>query len=91
MGKRLEAASVGGRKQPGEAVPVRTAAVDPAISADGQAVSPAGGQDFDISTLQPCAYILWITTTLNLTEGYGKLPGEYDDHIAFCIHDAPAN
>lgn len=62
------------------------ATVNPAISALGQAVSPAGGQDFDISTLKPCAYVLWIKTTLNLTEGFGKLGGEFDDLIAFCIH-----
>jgi hypothetical protein len=62
------------------------AAVNPAIDASGQAISPAGGQDFDISTLKPCAYVMWITTTLNLTQGYGKLSGEFDDLIAFCIH-----
>jgi hypothetical protein len=61
------------------------AGVTPAISAAGQAISPAGGQDFDISTLKPCAYVLWIVTTLNLTYGYGKIPGEFDDLIAFCI------
>lgn len=60
------------------------AAVNPPISALGLAVSPAGGQDFDISTLKPCAYILWLSTTLNLTVGYGKLGGEIDDVIAFC-------
>ncbi len=58
--------------------------VNPPISASGQALSPAGGQDFDITTLKPCAYILWLRTTLNLTVGFGKLGGEYDDLIAFC-------
>lgn len=62
------------------------AAVNPVISAIGQAISPVGGQDIDISTLEPCAYVLWISTTLNLTGGNGKLPGEIDDLIAFCIH-----
>jgi len=60
--------------------------VTPPISAIGQALSPAGGQDFDITTLKPCAYILWLRTTLNLTTGFGKLPGEYDDLIAFCTN-----
>jgi len=60
--------------------------VNPPISVDGQARSPAGGEDFDITTLKPCAYILWLRTTLNLTAGFGKLPGEYDDLIAFCTH-----
>ena len=60
--------------------------VDPAIPADGQVVSPAGGQPFDISKLQPCAYILWLKATLNLTVGYGAIGGVYDDHIAFCVH-----
>jgi hypothetical protein len=61
------------------------AAVTPAISADGQAVSPAGGQDFDISKLGPCAYIVWISATLRLTVGYGVLYGTFYDHIGFCI------
>ena len=60
------------------------APVNPAISALGQAVSPVGGQDFNISALKPCAYILWLSTTLNLTVGYGKLGGEIDDVMAFC-------
>ena len=62
------------------------AAVTPAISADGQAVSPAGGQDFDISGLGPCAYIVWISATLRLTVGYGAVYGTFYDHIGFCIH-----
>jgi hypothetical protein len=61
------------------------AAVNPPISADGQAVSPAGGQDFDISKLGPCAYIVWISATLRLTVGYGAVYGTFYDHIAFCI------
>lgn len=60
-------------------------AVNPGISADGQAVSPAGGQDFDISELGPCAYIVWISATLRLTVGYGAVYGTFYDHIGFCI------
>lgn len=61
------------------------AAVAPPISADGQAVSPAGGQDFNIANLGPCAYIVWLTATLRLTVGYGAVYGTFNDHIAFCI------
>lgn len=58
------------------------AAVSPAISADGEAVS--AGLDFDISGLGPCAYIVWLTATLRLTAGYGAAYGTFSDHIAFC-------
>lgn len=60
------------------------AAVAPAISASGEALSPAGGQDFNIKTLTPCAYIVWLEATLNLTVGYGQVYGALSDHIAFC-------
>jgi len=59
--------------------------VNPAIDAAGQATSTPAGMVFDISKLKPCAYILWIKTTVNLTSGYGALGGVYDDHIAFCL------
>jgi len=35
------------------------ATINPAISANGEADSPGGGQLIDISGLKPCAYILW--------------------------------
>ncbi len=60
--------------------------VNPAIDGAGQAISPAGGEAFTITGLSPCAYILWLTATLNLTTGYGAIGGTYSDHIAFCIH-----
>ena len=60
------------------------AQVNPAISADGQAVSPAGGHDFNIAALTPCAYIVWLEGTLNLTSGYGGVFGTFSDHMAFC-------
>jgi hypothetical protein len=59
-------------------------AVNPVISALGEADSPAGGLFFNISGVHPCAYILWLTATLNLTNGYAQLFGTFDDHIAFC-------
>jgi hypothetical protein len=62
------------------------APVNPAISAAGEAVSPAGGQDFDITGLSPCAYIVWLQATLRLTAGYGAVYGTFSDHIAFCKH-----
>lgn len=53
--------------------------------ADGEAISPAAGQLFDISALQPCAYILWLEATLNLTSGWGRITDATTwDHIAFC-------
>jgi hypothetical protein len=59
------------------------AAVAPAIVA-GEAVSPAGGHDFDITPQPSCAYILWLKVTLNLTYGYGPFLGDFYDHVAFC-------
>jgi hypothetical protein len=50
----------------------------------GEAVSPVGGHDFDITAQPKCAYILWISLTLNLTRGYGTFLGPFQDHIAFC-------
>lgn len=47
------------------------------------AVSPTGG--FPFTGLQPCAYILWIDATMNLTAGYGRPQFAYaTDHVAFC-------
>ena len=60
--------------------------INPVISADGEADSPGGGQLIDISGLKPCAYILWLTATLDLTDGYVQKFGTFDDHIAFCVH-----
>jgi hypothetical protein len=67
----------------GPTVPPLPAAISPAI-VGGQAVSPAGGYDFDITAQPNCAYILWLQLTLNLTSGYGRLPGNPNDHVAFC-------
>jgi hypothetical protein len=51
-----------------------------------ETVSPAGGNDFDISGLAPCAYILWMSTTVGLTEGWGLIGDATEwDHIAFCV------
>ena len=58
----------------------------PVPDADGQVTSPPGGQPFATGNLQPCAYILWVKATLNLTSGHGAVYGEFEDHIAFCVH-----
>jgi hypothetical protein len=51
----------------------------------GEAVSPAGGHAFPFVTPSPCAYILWLQVTLNLTSGYGLISDATNwDHIAFC-------
>lgn len=42
----------------------------PPVAVDA-AVSGAVGHDFDLSTLKPCAYVLWMSATVNLTQGWG--------------------
>ncbi len=69
----------------GPGVPPPNAVTAP-ISAAGEALSPGGGEFFDIGPLQPCAYIVWLTATLRLTTGYGAAYGTFSDHIAFCKH-----
>jgi hypothetical protein len=67
----------------GPTPPALPATIAPAI-VGGEAVSPLGGHDFDVTAQPPCAYILWLRVTLNLTYGWGRfLPDSYD-HIAFC-------
>jgi hypothetical protein len=58
--------------------------VNPAIGANGLSISPPGGLAFPTSGLKPCAYILWIGGTLNLTNGYFQLTDPTPDQIAFC-------
>lgn len=51
----------------------------------GEAVSGPGGLLIDISGLSPCAYVLWLEATLNLTSGWGQIPYHTIwDHVAFC-------
>ncbi len=53
--------------------------------AGGEAVSAAGGLLIDISGLGPCAYVLWLEATLDLTSGWGRIPNPtLWDHVAFC-------
>jgi hypothetical protein len=46
--------------------------------------SGAAGSPFDMTGLPPCAYILWLNATLNLTCGDGPVYGTFSDYIAFC-------
>lgn len=67
-------------------LPTAAAPLSPLPAGADEVTSPAGGHDFDISALLPCAYILWMSTTVGLTEGWGLIGDatEYD-HIAFCV------
>jgi hypothetical protein len=67
-----------------EGNPPLPAAINPPI-AGGEAASGSPGHDFNISGLPPCAYILWLQATAQLTSGYGLISGATIwDHIAFC-------
>ena len=51
----------------------------------GRAVSSAGGHPFPFALQAPCAYILWLGATLDLTSGYGRISDAgITDHVAFC-------
>lgn len=57
----------------------------PLVFAAGEAASGAAGHLFNTTGLQPCAYILWLEATLNLTSGWGRISDATTwDHIAFC-------
>lgn len=67
-----------------EGNPPLPAPISPPVATD-EALSPAGGELFVLSGLDPCAYILWLSATLKLTSGFGLIPGAtLFDHIAFC-------
>jgi hypothetical protein len=67
----------------GPTPPPLPASISPPI-VGGEAVSPAGGHDFNFAAQPKCAYILWLDVTLNLTRGYGAFLGTFQDHVAFC-------
>ena len=48
--------------------------------------SGPAGVEFDMSNLPPCAYILNLSATFNLTNGFtcGQIYGSPDDYLAFC-------
>jgi hypothetical protein len=67
-----------------EGNPPLPAAVNPPV-VGGEAASGAAGHDFDTSALLPCAFIIWLQATAQLTSGYGLIGGATIwDHIAFC-------
>jgi hypothetical protein len=67
-----------------EGPPVLPAAFALTFAADGESVSPAGGQFFNITALKPCAYILWMQVNFNLTDGWTFFGATLWDHLAFC-------
>jgi hypothetical protein len=62
----------------------------PAIPLDGDVVSGAAGLEVDISMLVPCAYVVFLNVTLNLTNGDIVLYGTFQDFVAFCRRTATA-
>jgi hypothetical protein len=61
------------------------ASLSPPIVA-GEADSGGAGHNFNISGLKPCAYVLWLTASVNLTRGWGLIGDATDqDFIAFCV------
>ena len=51
---------------------------------NGEALVEPTDPSFDISSLQPCAYNLWLHISYDLTGGYGRIDGDHD-HIGFCV------
>jgi hypothetical protein len=60
------------------------AGVSVLVDYDTNVSSGASGTPFDMTGLPPCAYVLWLNATLNLTSGDGGLYGTFSDLIAFC-------
>ena len=54
------------------------------VDYDTNVSSGTTGTPFDMTGLPPCAYILWLNATLNLTTGDGPVFGTFSDLIAFC-------
>lgn len=49
--------------------------------------SGAAGRPFDMTGLTPCAYIIWLSASLNLTSGLaccGSIGSPFPDYIPFC-------
>jgi len=44
----------------------------------------SGSVNVPISSLDPCAYILWLDVSYDLTDGSGRVDAQHD-HIAFCV------
>jgi hypothetical protein len=60
------------------------------VDYDTNVASGTAGTPFDMTGLEPCAYIIWLQATLNLTDGCGQIYGTLSDYIPFCTV-TPAN
>lgn len=59
-----------------------------ATIAGGEATQGSPGESFNISTMDKCAFILWMRTEVNLSGGWGQVSNPYEwDRIAFCISE----
>ncbi len=54
------------------------------VDYDTNIASGSAGTPFDMTSLQPCAYLVWLQATLNLTTGCGQVDGTFSDYIPFC-------
>jgi hypothetical protein len=64
---------------------------DVLIRYDTNISTGSAGLPFNMSGLPPCAYILWLDATLNLTNGYTGVYGTFTDYIAFCTSAGAAS
>jgi hypothetical protein len=62
-----------------------TNVLTPPVAPDGESNSGTSGKVITLPS-EPCAYILYLEATLNLTDGFYQLYDTPDDHIAFCIN-----
>jgi hypothetical protein len=70
----------------GAGLPTAAAPFTPLLAGADEVESPAGGHNFNIGALNPCAYILWMSTTVGLTDGSGPISDATEvDYIAFCV------
>ena len=56
------------------------------VAGNTNLASGSAGTPFDLTKLPPCAYILWLSATFNLTNGFtcGPVYGTADDYLGFC-------
>jgi hypothetical protein len=61
-------------------------AVQILVESNTSLASGTAGTPFDMTGLPPCAYIIWLSATFNLTNGFtcGQIDGTQYDYIAFC-------
>ena len=44
----------------------------------------SGSVNVPISSLDPCAHVLWLDISYDFTDGFGRVDSQHD-HIAFCV------